>query len=68
MAEQQQKFLAHGLEAGSPRSGQQRDQVGAFFQVVDFLVYPHVMGGAKDLSGAFYKSSNPTHKGSPLMT
>lgn len=40
------------LEAVILRSGCHRGQMKALFQMVNFLPYPQVLEGAKDLSGA----------------
>lgn len=47
------------LEARSPRSGWWHGQLKALFQVADFLLHRHMVEGARELGGIFYKSTNP---------
>ena len=47
----QQKFISH---SSCPRSGCQLGQMRAVFQVTDFLLYPHMVEGVRDLSGASF--------------
>ena len=52
------------LEAGSPRSGCQHGQVNVPFWGVDFLLYFHMAGGARELCGISFQSWGPP----PLLT
>lgn len=63
----QQIFISHDFKAGSPRSGSSPGQGRAFFQVADFLC-PHVVEGARDLSGASFKGTDSIHEDSALGT
>ena len=55
------------LEAGGLRSGCQPNQVweGPLLACRLLIISSHGTGGEGSLCGLFYKSTNPTHEGSP---
>lgn len=53
------------LEAGSPRLG---CQLVLGSEVTDFSLYPYRVEGIKELCKVSYKSINPVHGGSTLMS
>ena len=57
------------LEAGSPRSGSSEGefwwQPSSGLQTANVLLGPHIAGGEKELSGFFYKGTNPVHGAPP---
>ena len=62
-------FFLTVLQTVSLKSGCQYGQMRALFWVVDFSLYAHMVGGAREFCGAlFSKNTNPVHEGRTVIT
>lgn len=71
VAYNQQKFISYLLRLERPRSGTSIGtwfMWGLWFIAGIFLLCLHMVEGTQELSGVFYKGTNPIHEGSTFLS